>query len=437
MKLTQTQIKVFYLSLCFCAQSTQANINYRGKVAINKINMNLETQVKGLGDGYNTLLDQVKGASGAEDQGLEDLGPFEKTQKMALKKAPGVVYVDPEDNFKIKSQSTALEVTEADAIPGTDIYLIFAHEIDANSITNNGSIFEPVIGEMLSMVLFSTDPSENMETKLTINHSLNRGLQEVTNLSDGSSGDYNAIPNNATWYDNFIDVNENRIHLKTSQGILGAAADELAQRSKTITLNEKARDDNYYIISMNSPSDNNFKNISKGIDLGTAEGFIEANSLDYYAVSLGGGIDVGVTPFSQLSLDFTLDAPIQKVEQDAIYYEIDPEIALQADVGIKIGDPKNNLGIHSGKRLTRFSSEYRAISDTEAAVELVSTKNKKMEHILQAYISVSANIELMPYVQGHVNFQINEKQESIMIDGNTTPLSMTSQHVSFGITGIY
>lgn len=190
----------------------------------------------------------------------------------------------------------------------------------------------------------------------------------------------------------------------------------------------------YYLISADSTASNRPIHIVGQTDMPGTDTIIEHDTLNYYSIVLGGGVDFALDNSAVISTELSLEAPIESIEHEASYYSINPEISLQLDLGLKVGNRHNTLGFHLGKKYTRYSSEViEYLGNGNSSLFNITKKNN--EYFSQAFSSLTASIEVTPSIQGHIEYQVLQKQDKVDLEGSDTNFAdITGHRVSLGFS---
>jgi hypothetical protein len=189
----------------------------------------------------------------------------------------------------------------------------------------------------------------------------------------------------------------------------------------------------YYLVSADSTATNRPIYIVGQTDMPDPDTVIEHDTLNYYSIVLGGGVDFALDNSAVISTELSLEAPIESIEHEASYYSINPEISLQLDLGLKVGNRHNTLGFHLGKKYTRYTSEVIEYLGNGNPIFSVTKKNN--EYFSQAFSSLTASIEVTPSIQGHIEYQVLQKQDKVDLEGSVTNFAnVTGHRVSLGFS---
>lgn len=340
---------------------------------------------------------------------------------------PGSIYIDVADEYQVKLVASNNLATASNAIPGTKI-LVLAKDADANNHINAAG---PENGAFTAFRVATAEGSLAPTAIQILN--ANNGAIAISDLDTPATPTTSTIMPTGTILptpqENTMAAN-GEIKIKLASNLTF-----FSNNASFRTLSAANQAKRFFILSSVTDLDDATNGAPlyriADADLGTASNYTEYDTLSYLAVSLGGGADFDISPILSFSANIGLEAPIEAIEHQSIYFEINPEISVLADVGLKVGNDKNKFGLHTGARFTRYNTTYQSQSGTGTTATL-SSQNGTAD-VTQGYAALNMSTALSPMVQGYIEYMTVNTNNDLKIAGTTNTASLNGQRISIGV----
>lgn len=162
------------------------------------------------------------------------------------------------------------------------------------------------------------------------------------------------------------------------------------------------------------------------------------DQVNYFSLDLGVSGEYSISDFLTISGYAGLSSPIESIEHNGRFIELNPEIELTAKAGVMFGNQNGSIGFMYGLNYERFSTTLKRLTqiyETAGATfgPLASTRVTQNFQEIYAISSIIAVIKVTDSLEATFSTAISEKDLSIeMSDVQNT--SLINQAYSIGVS---
>ncbi len=451
--------RFFWVILSAVVTSTplHALLEFNGYAKVQQTTFQSRVLINHQFDAFSGVFQSVKIMQGGQEN---NTGALQRKDAAAglpdIVPAPGVVFEkldSPLDyGFFVKNANGTNRIaTESDAILGSDIIIY------ANGIIRTHDLFPAKVDAQSHKVhlIANAENDDVTENSITFDKSLNQRIVAyfdyfeeddgtAPNMSDDNtvagliadnypSTNYPATPTNPTV--NSAGVIAYDVNAGVEAGNDNCNFFPLVQADQSTKFFISQSSDMPSKIQMNSVLQD-----SVGLAQPNPFSYIDVDTAKYLEASLGVLSTFQLNSGAKLTLDLGFSAPLESLEHQGFYHQIDPQISLHSMLLFNLDVGISSISVGHGLRFDQFSSIVQTLATTAGATQGVTNLNSSVNrtfeqdiYTLMQFSEVTAAFKIYEEISMTLGYSISELNQQFELKGLSGSEKANIQFESYSI----